>query len=61
MYKILNEWFKNENCRISAGDKDLVEQIVNQDSVTYRLCVNEMMNLCQWLKRFAEGMIEGGD
>ncbi|MBS6645728.1 MAG: type III-B CRISPR module-associated protein Cmr5 [Clostridiaceae bacterium] len=61
MYNILNEWFKNKDCRISLGDKDLVEEIVNLDSVTYRLCVNETMNLCQWIKRFAEGMIESGD
>ena len=66
MYNILNEWFekewfKKEDCRILPGDKDLVEQIVNLDSVTYRLYVNEAMNLCQWIKRFAEGMIESGD
>lgn len=61
MYNILNEWFKNKDCRISLGDKDLVDEIVNLDSVTYRLCVNETMNLCQWIKRFAEGMIESGD
>lgn len=61
MYYLLNDWFKTEACQISVGEKELMCQSVGLDSITYRLYVNEIMNLCLWVKRFAEAMIDGGE
>lgn len=59
MYELLNQWFASEACFLSEGKDDLIKCIVNLDSGSYRLYVNEVMNLCLWVKRFAEGMMEG--
>ena len=58
MYKLLNEWLKERGYLKPGKQADLMESIVNLDSSTYRLYTNECMNLCLWVKRFAEGMIE---
>lgn len=60
MYRLLNEWFKDEACLLPVAQGDLMERIVNLDSDAYRLYTNESMNICLWVKRFAEGMIDGG-
>lgn len=36
-----------------------ISQITNLDQDKYRLITKEMMNLFGWIKRFADGMIEG--
>lgn len=40
-------------------DQDLVQFLVGLDSKTYRLATVEVMGLLQWLRRFADGLIEG--
>lgn len=60
MYDLIQKWLEAKECVISVGKEDLMEQILNLDSETYRLYTNEIMNLCLWVKRFAEGMIESG-
>ena len=40
-------------------DKELVEWIIYQESPEYRATTNEVLALFGWLKRFADGMIEG--
>lgn len=39
--------------------EDLMSVIVNMDSKTYLLCTKEVLAYVKWLKRFAEGMIQG--
>jgi len=48
---------KNKNCK----DIDLVEWIICLNSQEYRVVTNEVLALFNWLKRFADGMIEGDD
>ena len=50
IYNQIQEWLK--------ANKDLVEWIINQDSQEYRATTNEVLALFNWLKRFADGMIE---
>lgn len=57
MYQLINNWTKNKFSRLD--EDDLVKHIVEMESSTYRIYVNEVMNLCLWVKRFAEGMIDG--
>ena len=53
IYEQIRKWLK--------ADKDLVEWIINQDSQEYRATTNEVLALFNWLKRFADGMIEKKD
>ncbi|WP_448374824.1 type III-B CRISPR module-associated protein Cmr5 [Fervidobacterium sp.] len=39
----------------------LVEFVVNCDPQTYRQLTNEILAFFNWLRRFAEGLIEGGE
>jgi len=50
IYNQIQKWLK--------ADKDLVEWIIFQDSQEYRATTNEVLALFNWLKRFADGMIE---
>jgi len=47
------KWFKLDD------KKDLVKWIIDQESQEYRATTNEVLALFNWLKRFADGMIEG--
>jgi len=51
IYKQVGEWFEIE--------EDLVKWIIDQESPQYRATTNELLALFNWLKRFADGMIEG--
>jgi len=53
IYNQIQEWLK--------ANKDLVEWIINQESQEYRATTNEVLALFNWLKRFADGMIEKKD
>ena len=39
--------------------KELIDKIINQNSQEYRATTNEVLALFGWLKRFADGMIDG--
>ncbi len=49
----------NKNYKSHENDKELVEWIIEQDSKLYKAITVEVLALFSWLKRFAEGMIEG--
>lgn len=57
MYGLLEQWFNTGSWYSDKKECGLMERIVKLDSGTYRLYANETMNLCLWVKRFAEGMI----
>lgn len=61
MYRLLSDWFNDKACLLPSIRGELIEGIVNLDSDAYRLYTNESMNLCLWVKRFAEGMIDCGE
>ena len=54
----IDDWFKNHSFIEKKSDNDLVEWIINQESQEYRATTNEVLALFNWLKRFADGMIE---
>lgn len=59
LYKIITNWLdKKFHVQLS---NDLLKQITQMDSQTYRLYTNEVMTLCIWIKRFAEGMGDNND
>jgi len=55
IYNQTNEWLKKDD------KNDLIDWIINLDSSEYRAVTNEVLALFNWLKRFADGMIEGED
>lgn len=66
LYEGIQTWTEN-NLKAGIGaapgaqekppQTDLMERITQLDSTTYRIYTDEVMNLCLWIKRFAEGMI----
>lgn len=48
----IQKWFKIDE------KEDLVKWIIEQNSSEYRATTNETLALFNWLKRFADGMIE---
>ena len=48
---------KNPDSKI----EELIKKVINQSSQEYRAVTNEVLALFNWLKRFADGMIEGED
>jgi len=57
IYKQVDKWLQESYIKKSKDD-DLIEWIINQDSQTYQATTNEVLALFNWLKRFADGMIE---
>jgi len=53
IYNQTKVWFQ-----VPEND-ELVKWIIDQDSQLYRATTNELLALFNWLKRFADGMIEG--
>lgn len=48
----------SDNQLMGGNHKDgLMERILGLDNMGYRIYTNEIMNLCLWIKRFAEGML----
>lgn len=60
IYQQTTEWLKREpRGLVTDKNKDLVEIIVSIDSTVYRALTNEALAFFTWLKRFADGLIEG--
>ncbi|MDI6738920.1 MAG: type III-B CRISPR module-associated protein Cmr5 [Candidatus Edwardsbacteria bacterium] len=63
IYGHVTNWLKQEPCGMVSAQlnngKDLAYVIVNLDSPQYRALTNEVLAFFVWLKRFAEGLIEG--
>ncbi len=61
LYEHMTEWLKNDDKQlvtISASD-DLVERVISLESSEYRAVTVEVLAFLNWLRRFAEGLIEG--
>jgi len=63
IYEHVAGWLKQEPCGLVATDlnagKDLADVIITLESPRYRALTNEVLAFFSWLKRFAEGLIEG--
>jgi len=61
IYNQTKDWLKNDNKELlDIGEEDdLVEKIISLGSVEYRAVTIEILAFFNWLKRFADGLIEG--
>jgi len=61
IYKQLTEYMKSDHTariKMPQEKNDLVEWAISCDSATYRYITQEILAFLNWLKRFAEGLIE---
>jgi len=56
IYTQVNRWLTESHIQKPNGE--LIEWIINRESQEYRAVTNEILALFNWLKRFADGMIE---
>lgn len=63
IYNQVDEWLKrNENSYLINNQQgELSEILIRLNSGDYRTVTNEVLSLFNWLRRFAEGLIEGED
>ncbi len=64
IYNDITQWLKKEPKGLLADklnnpNGDLVKEIISLNSAEYRAVTNEVLAFFAWLKRFAEGLIEG--
>ncbi len=63
LYDDITKWMKEEPKGIIRdklnSERELAKVIIELDSKTYRLVEIEILAFLSWLRRFAEGMIEG--
>jgi CRISPR-associated protein Cmr5 len=61
IYEQTTGWLQHDPKRLIhlSGDKDLVAEIIQLDSTPYRAVTVEILAFFGWLRRFAEGLIEG--
>ena len=59
LYQILTDWLRSKYQ--IPPNQDLLNWILELDNSSYRLCTDEAMNFCLWIKRFAEGMSSQND
>ena len=75
LYTLINNWMTCKFDEIDGvkaaevdgkdgrGERDegdeLTRRIMSLESSKYRVYTNEVMSLCLWIKRFAEGMVDG--
>jgi len=59
IYEHLTEWLKCDEKRLVNIDDDLVKVIISLNSSEYRAVTNEILAFLNWLRRFADGLIEG--
>jgi len=61
IYKQLTEYIKSDHTariKMPQEKNDLVEWVISCNSSTYRYITQEILAFLNWLKRFAEGLIE---
>ncbi|WP_422448333.1 type III-B CRISPR module-associated protein Cmr5 [Thermoanaerobacterium sp. DL9XJH110] len=61
IYDQITEWLRRDEKKIIdlAGNIDLVAAVISLDSPQYRAVTIEVLAFLNWLRRFAEGLIEG--
>ncbi len=62
IYKQLTDYLKSDSTariKMPEDENDLIEWVITRDSHEYRYITEEVLAFLNWLKKFAEGMIEG--
>lgn len=57
VYQTIFHWLKQQGI-LNSSDKEFIEAVTKQNRDGYKRMTWETMSLLDWLKRFAEGMIE---
>ena len=57
LYQQTEKWLQQQGY-LAEGEK-MIHGVIRKDSKEYRSITNEVFALYNWLRRFAEGMIEG--
>ncbi|WP_250160083.1 type III-B CRISPR module-associated protein Cmr5 [Caloranaerobacter azorensis] len=58
IYAQIGEWLKADEKNLIEIENELVESVISLDSPDYRMVTNEVLAFLNWLRRFAEGLIE---
>lgn len=63
IYKQIEKWIRQQHVGLikrydPQGNKKIIELIVTMNSSDYRIVTNEAMALLNWMRRFAEGLID---
>lgn len=58
LYKQLEEWLRN-NHHLKMDQNQLAKALTSSDSASYRATTVEVLALLNWIKRFADALIEG--
>lgn len=61
LYDQTRKWLEVSQCPFIVLSSDLVEDMITMESNDYRAVTNEVISFFTWLRRFAEGLIEGDD
>jgi len=62
LHKHISAWLKSPDAPISwtSTKDDIMERIVEEDSIVYRQATQEALMFITWLKRFAQARLKGG-
>ncbi|CUT01625.1 type III-B CRISPR module-associated protein Cmr5 [Candidatus Kryptobacter tengchongensis] len=61
IYKQLTDYLKSDSTariRMPENQNELIEWVISLDSYNYRYVTEEVLAFLNWLRKFAEGMIE---
>lgn len=62
IYSQIRDWIVKCDLKLLSIDEDfnlvLVEEVIKQESASYRAITLEVLAFLQWLRRFAEGLIK---
>lgn len=59
LYENISDRLKSEEVGLLDANEKLIKSILEMNSVSYREVGIEVLSLFSWLRRFADGMIEG--
>ena len=58
LYEHIGSWLQTEDTKQLVEEGELVEQIINLESQTYRQVTVETLALLNWLRRFVDGLMK---
>ena len=61
IYEQVGQWLNSYDRQTLGGNQDLVKVPISLPSTEYRAVTVEVLALFSWLRRFAEGLLEGDE
>ena len=59
LFSNIENWLKNDTKKLLPEGEKLMGYVLKQESLEYRIITIEVLAYLNWLRRFAEGVIEG--